>query len=41
MLKELNRKMKKSKGIQRVPIPLDKEKLSFGNVDLVKEKIKK
>lgn len=41
MLKELNRKMKKSKGRQKVPIPLDKKKPSFGTVALVKEKVKK
>ncbi|HEY2421611.1 MAG TPA: IS4 family transposase [Neobacillus sp.] len=41
MLNELNRKLKKSKGRQKVPIPLDKEKPSFGNVALVKEIVKK
>jgi hypothetical protein len=41
MLRELNRKVKKSKGRQKVPIPLEKEKPSFGTVALVKEKVKK
>ncbi len=41
MLNELNRKMKRSKGRQKVPIPLEKEKPSFGNVALVKEVVKK
>ncbi|WP_066255594.1 IS4 family transposase [Neobacillus drentensis] len=41
VLNELNRKMKKSKGRQKVPIPLEKEKPSFGNVALVKEVVKK
>ena len=41
MLIELNRKMKKSKGRQKVPIPLEKEKPSFGNIALVKEIVKK
>lgn len=38
LLKELNRKKKKSKGRQKVPLPLEKEKPWFGNVALVKEK---
>lgn len=41
MLNELNRKIKKSKGRQKVPIPLEKEKPSVGNVALVKEVVKK
>ncbi|WP_066067007.1 IS4 family transposase [Neobacillus soli] len=41
MLKELNRKTKKSKGRQKVPIPIEKKKPSFGTVALVKEKVKK
>jgi hypothetical protein len=41
MLKEINRKTKKSKGRQKVPIPLEKEKPSFGSVALVIEKVKK
>lgn len=41
MLKELNRKVKKSKGRQKVPIPLEREKPSFGTVALVKEKLRK
>ncbi len=41
MLKELNRKTKKSKGRQKVPIPIEKRKPSFGTVALVKEKVKK
>jgi hypothetical protein len=41
MLKELNRKMKKSKGRQKVPIPIDKVKPSFGTVASVKEIVKK
>ncbi|AGK55353.1 IS4 family transposase [Bacillus sp. 1NLA3E] len=41
MLKELNRKRKKSKGRQKVPIPLVKEKPLFGNVAVVKKARKK
>jgi hypothetical protein len=41
MLKELNRNKKKSKGRQKVPIPLVRETPSFGSVALVKEKGKK
>ncbi|WP_040203105.1 IS4 family transposase [Neobacillus jeddahensis] len=41
MLKELNRLRKKSKGRQKVPIPIDKEKPSFGNVAIVKKIVKK
>ncbi|WP_167577403.1 hypothetical protein [Ammoniphilus sp. YIM 78166] len=35
---ELNRKKKKSKGRQKVPLPLEKEIPWFGTVALVKEK---
>lgn len=38
---ELNRKKKKSKGRQKVPISLEKEQPWFGSVALVKEKPKK
>jgi hypothetical protein len=38
IFKELNRKKKKSKGRQKVPIPSVKEKPLFGNVALVKQK---
>jgi hypothetical protein len=41
MLRELSRKVKKSKGRQKVPIPIEKEKPLFGNVALVKEKVQK
>lgn len=41
ILAELNRRKKKSKGRKKVPIPLKREKPSFGNVALVKEKVKK
>lgn len=41
IFKELKRENKKSKGRQKVPIPIEKEKPSFGNVALVKEKPKK
>jgi len=38
--KELERKKKKSKGRQKVPIPLKKSQPLLGNVALVKEKKK-
>lgn len=41
MLNEINSKKKKSKGRQKIPIPLEKEKPSFGNIALVKEVVKK
>ncbi|MCM3571506.1 IS4 family transposase, partial [Neobacillus mesonae] len=40
-LKEFKRKKKKSKGRQKVPIPIDKKNLLFGNVAMVKEVKKK
>ncbi len=39
--KELNRKKKKSKGRQKVPIPLEKKSPCFGKVALLKKEVKR